>query len=787
MRSWMIAFSLGIFICGFIPQLPQGLLHYCLLMIPLLAFRVSCLRLPGALTLGMCWFLLWAQAGVKQLLPSELETKDIWIRGNIVSLPQQTERSQRFVFELSQLCPYPELEQCNFTNNSSTERRILVNLYQPQEIVPGQYWQFKVRLKRPHGFANPGGFDYEAWLLQQKISATGYIRADTNNVLLLENTQLFSFEKLRLQFRKRFEGLFNDSNYLRNAGLIKALSIGDRYSITDREWALFTASGTNHLIVISGLHVGLVTLLVYRVSVLLLSCFTPVLLCIPAQRSGAVCAALAAFFYVGLAGFSLPAQRAFIMVAVFMLGQFLYRQTTISNSFCLALAVVLLVEPLAPQSAGFWLSFGAVAVLILLSNKLNPGGEQLSWWQQGSLLLQTQGWLFIGLLPLMLLFFQQVSLLAPLINLIAIPFISLLVVPLCLLGLVTVWWLPGLSRWLFQVADYLLSLFKSGLELATQSSVNTVLELPALTLSGLLLLILGVYLLLVVSNRSIKLLAVVCLLLLALTEEFNQGAVLSQGEIQLTMLDVGQGLALVLSTKDHHLIYDVGPAYSPRFNAGSGVLVPFIRSQNLPVIDTVVISHGDNDHAGGLPEVLRRYPQAEYRSADISMFPATVQAEPCQAGNSWRWNGVEFEFLHPDGQSYSSNNSSCVLKITTGAYSVLISGDIEKSVERRLLQSSQHKLKANILIAPHHGSNTSSTEAFIDAVAADYVLFSSGYLNRFRHPHPFVLSRYAKTDTVMLNTAEEGAITLHISPEDGIQPPLAYRRQRQRYWSLPAH
>lgn len=789
MRSWMIAFSLGIIVTSFIPEIPQLTCFYPLLIIPLLAVRFSCLHLTAAFATGIFWALLWAHNSLDNLLPKELEGRDIWVIGRLSNLPQESEHSQRFEFTVSQLCPFSELAQCDFSKIEHRSRKLLLNHYGDQNFSPGEQWRLKLRLKRPHGFSNPGGFDYEAWLFQRGISATGYIRTDSNNQL--QNSpgtrnsfpqsifQQSAFNTLRFQYRKKLRKLFAEKGELSNRGLIQALSIGDRYEISNAEWDLFSATGTNHLMVISGLHIGLVALLIYRGMVFLLSFCSALILFIPAQRLASVAAVTGAFFYSGLAGFSLPTQRAFIMILILMWGKISNRETSVLNSFCLALAVVLLIDPLAAQGMGFWLSFTAVGVLIMLATRGGNPDKFSNYPARFLLLVKAQLYLFVGLLPLMLFFFQRISLLAPLVNLLAIPLISLLVVPLCLAGLTLIWFWPALAKLSLQTADSLLEGFIWCLQQALELFTGAVLELPSLSLWQQCSLIIAVLMLLGLHNLKTRVIALIFFLPLF----FPNKPALAPQEFNLTVLDVGQGLATVVETASHTLIYDVGPVYSPRFNAGSGVLIPFIRAHNIRQPDTVIISHGDNDHAGGLPVIMMNYPGARYLTGDPGIFPDAFQAEPCRQNQHWEWDGIQFEILHPDERSYNSNNSSCVLKISTGVYSALLTGDIERSVEIRLSNSQANNLRADILIAPHHGSKTSSTARFLATVIPTYAVFSSGYLNRFKHPHPEVLSRYEEAGITTFNTAELGAVTFQVSAMEGIQGPLSHRQSRKRYWS----
>ena len=350
MRSWMIAFSLGIFFGGIIPGTPNSS-YLLLLFVPvILSFRFSTYRLSAAYCLGLFWVLNWAVNSLDQLLPSELERKDFWVRGDIVNLPEVNGRNTQFTFKVESSC-LEALPSCEFIDGVLHEQLIQLSLYQRVELMPEQRWQFKVRLKRPHGFLNPGGFDYEAWLWQKEIRAIGYVRDDHANHLL-EYKPSYNFQSLRYRFRVMLDRLFSNER-LKHLNLIKALSIGDRRDITDEQWALFSSTGTNHLMVISGMHVGFVALLVYQISKLFLRRMGLLALYFPAPRIAALIAVLAAYLYAGMAGFGLPAQRAFLMIAVFMLAQCCCRHSSASSSYCLALALVLLINPLAPLSSGF--------------------------------------------------------------------------------------------------------------------------------------------------------------------------------------------------------------------------------------------------------------------------------------------------------------------------------------------------------------------------------------------------------------------------------------------------
>jgi len=774
MREWILAFSLGIISGGLIPVLPE-ISTILLLFIPvLLACRFPWLRLGAAFCLGLWWVLFQSIQHDKHILPKHLEQEDLWLTGKISGLPQENEFSTRFQFTVTSVCL--DQQDCNSSVLPGDKRLVLLNDYSGLKLLPDQHWRLKVRLKRPRGFANPGGFDYEGWLFQEKITGTGYVRADQANQLAGSDPR-FSltrlFNQIRFEFRQRLKDL-----PLEAKGFLAALTIGDRYFINAKQWELLSLTGTNHLMVISGLHLSLVAWLVYHLACFLARQIPALCLVIPANRLASVIAMVSVFLYGGIAGFSLPVQRAVVMVCCLMTGQILLRQTAPGNSLCLALLLVLVVDPLAPLSKGFWLSFMAVAVLLLTLFRQQAGEHQaVSSGSRG--LVRSQLFIFLGLMPLMMLFFQQISLLAPLVNLLAIPFIGMLVVPLCLLSLMPGLVAPPLMVQLISLPDFLLLQFSKTLLILSTHARFLLIPLPALpvALLGLLWLALLVTLLGRHSFSNLAFIPVLVSVMLFRPEK------LKTGEFTLDVLDVGQGLAIVVSTREHLLIYDAGPAYSPRFNAGSGVIEPFLRTQNLPDPELLIISHGDNDHAGGYTGLLTRYPETHTIAGEP--FPGLDTANFCQAGQRWRWDAIDFEILHPANRPVRGNASSCVLKISTGTTSVLLPGDIEAATELELVRDYREKLQADILIAPHHGSRTSSIMPLIRMVSFDYVIFSTGYLNSFGHPHPLVRSRYDNQQISVLDTADTGHIRFRISHESGASKPEIYRQIRARFWSTP--
>ena len=780
MRSWTIAFSLGVVLSSFVPELPLRFYCYLLLVLGLSLHCWRSSRLIAAFCLGCSSLLLYGWHSVTELLPAALENQDIWVQGIVWNLPEQTERSLRFEFMVEKLCPVAGVQQCDFNSLETRSQKILLNAYQSTAFTPGQQWQLQVRLRRPHGFANPGGFDYEAWLMQQQVRATGYVREHKENQLLADNTGRRLFNRWRYELVRKLTEV--GAGKIRHEDLLRALTIGDGHGISEADWDLFSRTGTNHLMVISGSHVALIALVFYQLGWFLYTRWHNWLFYVPAPTVAAALAMAGAFIYTGFAGFSLPALRALVMVALYLTGVFLRRQTNPVNALCLALALILAVDPLASQNAGFWLSFGAVAILLFsIETPSAHNGVQekaKSFSAKVCILVQTQLLVFSGLLPVMLVYFHQISLAAPLVNILAIPFIGLLVVPLSLMAMVMMWLWPACAFLMLLAVDYLLEGYLYFLQVFIDLVPVDVLKLPSQSLVAMAFILLLVWLVQFASRLWQKGVALILLPIIL----FWPKPKLATGGLTLTVLDVGQGLAVVAATRNHTLIYDVGPAFSRRFDAGSDVVIPYLQNRNIGSLDAVIISHADADHAGGLAGVVKNFPAANYLGSDTDIFPAELSAVRCRAGSSWSWDDVHFTIIHPDSSAYGRNNGSCVLKITAGARSVLIPGDIERLVETFLVE--RENLEADILIAPHHGSRTSSSSLFIAAVQQEFVVFSSGYLNRFGHPAAEVVNRYEETSSRLLNTAESGAVTFTVSPGGELQVGQ-YRLEKRRFWSTP--
>lgn len=762
MLSRTTAFILGILVLQLAAELPSWpwLAGVFLAFLTLLSGirRQPAFGVLAAACFGFLWAACHGHWALQPGLDAELEGQELLLSGVIVSLPRQETRQVRFLFSL---------DTASFAGKAVTvPERVRLSWYNdyPAQLAPGQRWQLLVKLKRPWGMMNPGGFDYEAWLFQHGIRATGYVRRSQQNLLLDESRWSAPLQRFRFALHQRLSQALGEHPA---KGIIIALALGEREAISDRQWEVLLASGTNHLVAISGLHVGLVAGLVFFL-VRLIWCRCPgCCLWLPAPKAAALAALLAGVSYAALAGFSIPTQRAMLMLAL-VLGAILWQRPIAPwRSLLLACWLVLLWQPLAVLAAGFWLSFAAVALILFgMGGRLSRNGL---WWKWG----RVQWLVGIGLLPLLLLFFQQGSLSAPLANLIAVPLVGFLVVPLTLLGtaVLLVWQTGG--EWLLQMAAVLVQWPWPALE--GLNRYVPVLARPA-PLWTLLPAFLGMVWMLMPRGWPLRRLGMVLLLPVLLVRPVAP----APGTAEFTLLDVGQGLSAVVQTHRHTLVFDTGPRFPSGFDTGKAVVVPFLRKQGIEQVDILVISHGDNDHIGGARSLTERIPVSRL----LTSVPQKIfwtGTESCHHGESWWWDGVHFAMLHPPERTEGSrgNDDSCVLQITAGGKRVLLTGDIEARAEQELLASAT-QLSSQVLVAPHHGSKTSSTEAFIKAVEPLWVLYPVGYRNRYGFPRPLIAERYRRAGVQEIVSYQSGAVSLTLGK--GRLEPRAWRKLSRRYW-----
>lgn len=724
----------------------------------------------------------WASIAGHQLLagglPSALEGQDVIVEGVIASLPEPAAMSpskgqsrSRFHFVPDSLHWQGEPQPL--------PTKLLLSWYQnPPILHAGERWRLKVRLKRPHGFMNPGGFDYEAWLFQQGIRAKGYVRvpgkrnrAENINQRLAPAASAYPVHQLREGLRARIQAALQQHPL---SGIVLALAIGDRQLIDRDQWQVLMRTGTNHLVAISGLHVGLVAGFAFFLMRRLWRTSASLVNRWPAAKAGAIAALLAAAIYALLAGFSVPTQRALVMVAVVMLAVLLQRQTRPSSMLALAMILVLGIDPLAVLSPGFWLSFGAVAVILYgMSGRL---AMRSAWWKWG----RVQWLVAVGLFPALVLLFQKASIVAPLANLLAVPWVSLVTVPLTLLGSLLLGVLPVVGEWLLGLSLWSLDGLWWWLEMLSQwSFAQWQQAAPVGWALGVSLL--GIAWLLAPRGVPARWVGAVWLLPLVFVSPVS----LPQGEARFTLLDVGQGLATVVQTQNHVLVFDAGPRFSSGFNTGEVVVAPYLLAQGRNYIDTLIVSHADNDHIGGVASLLASLPVQQVLSSEPQKILG-AKAQACKVGQQWQWDGVQFEMLSPVQGLYTGrrkrNNSSCVLRIQAGKHSVLLTGDIERAAEQEITQRLAEKLKSDVLVVPHHGSKTSSSVAFVASVAPDIALFPVGYRNRYGFPKNDVVQRYRDRNIRLFDTANHGAIEILLGGETGLNRIASFRQQAARYW-----
>lgn len=762
MRSRMMALVLGIISVCWFPLLPSRPgLYGLLLAILLLACWRRYFSYPLLFVVGITWGVEYGYRVLDQQLPSSLEGQQFDVKGVVTGLPVADGHLQRFRLRIISI-------RCVENPGCKLDVDLLqLSWYQTKlPVLAGQRWAMRVKLKRPYGMANPGGFDYQSWLIQQGVGAVGYVREHRTNQLQAHSA--WSIAYWRWQLGRKLDQQLLD---LRYGGILKALLTGDKQGITTTQWQLFAQTNTTHLMVISGLHIGLVASLGFGLGRLLaILAFGR----IAADRLAATLAIIAALFYSAAAGFSLPTQRALVMVLVFMVSIYLRRQLAPGHGLVLALLFCLLLDPLAPAGVSFWLSFSAVSVIVYgLCGRLGQGH-----WRQG---LRVQWLAFIGLAPVLALSFGQLSGLSPFANTVLVPIFSLLIVPFNFLAMLVSGIAPDVSRGLFGLLDRALGWQLDYLQWLLDFSFMAVRPIPAVQLLDLILACVGVLVLLLPRGVPMR----ACGLLLMAPLLLSRAPPIGHGGMVVTVLDVGQGLSTVVQTRHHSLVFDIGPGFSERFSTATSVVIPYLNYRGIRRLDTLVLSHSDNDHSGNWPLFLRSF------AVDTLLYgeplvgdSGGVDVRACLAGHSWEWDGVSFTVLHPGepgGGALSANNSSCVLRVTAGTTTLLISGDIERPVELGLVSNLPSQLPADILVAPHHGSKTSSSWPFIRQVQPQHVVFTSGYRNRFGHPHPDIVARYQQLNSKLYHSGEDGAIifSIHKGQLNSVQ---RYRSQLKRYW-----
>lgn len=773
MRLFSLAFLLGVCSIFYMTAIPN-LLIMSILIISILVLHILVRHHVSLVFLAFClgigWVMFFSYFQLEKRLPKDLEGKTLSIVGDIVSLPEQNGKKTDFVFKVTKIVfPVLNVQKEPKNNHFETPMKVKLNWYGIKKgLHVGDQWQLQVRLKRPHGFRNPGSMDYEKWLFQKQIGATGYVVSGKYNKKISSHWYYRSI----MRFRQKLKEKIDQQGYENSlTPFLSALLIGDRQGITQDQWRVFRRTGTSHLIAIAGLHIGLIAGFVFFVVSFLWKRIAFLTRHIPAQQAAAVIGLVTAFFYSALAGFSLPTQRALIMSSVFFGAIIMKRRVIDWYNVCLALLLVLLINPLSVLDTAFWLSFACVTLIVYgLQGRLKQTGI---WWKWGRL----QWAVTIGLLPLVLWSFHETSYVSPIANMIVVPWFGFIVLPLCFLGMNILFLSESAGHWIIWLAVKNLQFIWMFLEkLAHLSLVVLQYNIPNIWLLGSAI----IAVIFILTPRGFPGRYLSFLFLLPLMTFQVQTP--KQGELWFTLLDVGQGLSSVVRTQHHTLIFDAGPRFSKDFDAGSAVILPYLQFHGIHQIDKLIISHGDDDHVGGVLPILSKLSIREILSSVPHRFDKNI-AHYCHQGQHWVWDGIQFDMLSPEiGDYHQGNNSSCVLKITVGDQSVLLTGDIEKSTERKLWQKKRHQLSSTVLIAPHHGSKTSSTQRFVEAVHPKIVLFPIGYRNRFRFPHHSIVRRYQNIGVKQYDTAHTGAISFKMTNKS-LSEFYLYRERNQYIWS----
>ena len=736
-----------------LPALPSNLTVAAIAIACAFITLVSRSLYPVAGFVVFWWTAGHAAAELSKRLPLTLDGQDLQVSGWVDDFPQVDARRTRFSLRIDEMPTMPVA--------GSRLRLSWYNVQVPPR--PGQQLRLTVRLRQPHGFMNPGGFDYERWLFVNGYIATGYVRE-----LQSEPSDHSSLSARVLRWRASMLNRLQDTvNKPRPRALMAALSIGERSGFTDEDWAVFRRTGTSHLVAISGLHIGLLAGFVYWLVSRL------------ALRSSAWVAELhlecatvsslsVAFVYAACAGFALPTQRAFLMLA-FLAGVVMSRRSVNAlHTLALSGLAIVCIDPLATLTASFWMSFGAVGILLLAGAVKQHGKIAKSIRSRLAAMARIQMQITVALLPVTVMFFGGFSVVAVLVNFFAIPLFSFVLVPLVLIATFTA------SFWSFgnlpmAVAQWIASQAIAALNWAASPAWASV-DLAGVSVAAVVIATLGAVLAQSWHGGRLRLVSA-CSLLAVL---IPNGQEPPHGYATMTVLDVGHGLAVVVETASHVLLYDAGASSITGFDVGDALVVPQLARRDR--LDMLVVSHSDNDHSGGAGAVLSAYSNASVlHGSDV----LDLGGRPCVGGTNWQWDGVEFEIVHPNREFVGSDNDgSCVLKIVTANQVALLTGDIELRGEAAVVSGAN--IRADVVVVPHHGSATSSSASFVNSVSPDIAVVSAGYRNRWGFPAETVVARWQNGGAKVLVTGELGAIRLVLG--GAIMQAQLERELRRRYW-----
>jgi competence protein ComEC len=759
---------LGVLPVQWLPRLPPyWLLGVLLLIAIVVAWRFPRWRWLSCLLLGFVWAAWRGASGMDARLPRALEGQDFSVIGTIAELPQV--RSDATSFNL-------RVEQATFNGEPiALHGHLNVSWYDAAPTLqPCARWQLRLRLKRPRGLLNPGGTDSERSSLERGIIATGYVRDDAGNQPI--GRPGFCINGVRDAISRGIGTRVSNSH---DAALLQAFSVGDTRGLEQRDWEVARANGVSHLIAISGFHVGVAAVFGVWLALLIYVLWPRLGWWLPRTQAQAAAALTVAGIYSALAGFGLPTVRTLLMIAVVAMARCSRRGGSGAQSLALALIAILVVDPLAVLSPGFWLSFVGVSFLMLCLQSRGRGWRAFAHELSAGQMVMT-----VSLLPLSLWFFGEASLVGALSNLIAVPVISFVIVPCALVGVLLMALCPPLATPVLWLAAKLAHAQWWLLEqMAAWPGAHW--YLPTVQPWALLLALVGALWLFLPRGVPMRWLGVLLFLPLLVPPPDLP----SDGAFQAWVLDVGQGLAIVLRTHDHVLVYDTGARYPSGFDLGESAVLPSMHALGIHRLDMLMISHGDNDHAGGAEAVANAFPDAARYAGEPARMPMSMQQ--CSAGQSWQWDGVRFRVLSPQAdqaataasgkKSAKENDRSCVLLVEGRGGRLLLTGDISMKAEPQVLAELGAGQRP-VMLVPHHGSSSSSSAALITLVQPPFALVSAGWRNRFGHPRPDTLARYAAAGVPVFNTAEEGAIPVDFPADAPTQRELGWRWRNPRYW-----
>lgn len=750
----LLAFSIGVFAPSFFFEiLSFGFL--CIILVLLCTFGYYFRHFwLISFAIGLAYGSFSAAQFSESILPLELNNQKVLMAGRIQGIPIQNGRIWRLDFIPENIAPLHNPDLSNDLRNYVPKKvRLSYYGYLDQPFVSGEQLYIEAKVQRPHGLMNTGLFDYQRWLVGEGYSATGYIKR------LIERSEpqsgLSTIDRWRADLSRSIE-----QSDISNPGIQSALLMGERSGISSEHMSLFVQTGTVHLMVISGLHIGFIAAIGFFVARWLISFLVVIsgslVSGINSVRYAYLCAVISALCYAAAAGFSTPTMRATVMLAAVLLPKFFYLKTNHWWGFCLALVIVALIDPRAPLQNGFWLSFAAVALIFI---SLGRGSEATAQRNPLRSLMHIQLVFLFGFSTMVLMVQGQLNLVSFFANMLAVPMTGLIIIPLEMLGLLIFQIKTEYGIFIWDMAGRVIDIEICYLDFLHRNFQWVLVRNPVPVYVSIISVIAS---LVFFGLKSVKhrFIAILCILPVFVPLNFYSS---NDFLLEVRVFDVGQGLSILVRQQDYNLIYDTGPKFSENFDSGADILAPSLAQLRVKQIDDLIISHPDADHMGGY-QGLKKEIAIDHiwigRQSDSKIIDKALM---CAKGKSWHRGDVRYEFLHPDTPDSESgaqndNDRSCVLKISFGDQTILFPGDISASVENRLVSESFLDEGVSLLIAPHHGSKTSSGKNLLETINPEAVVFSAGYMNRFGHPHPIVVQRYKNIGSKMYSTQKDGMI-----------------------------